>query len=41
VILVHEGRVVFSGTREAFSAGASLDDRFYALTAQTSRQEVA
>ena len=41
VILVHEGRVVFSGTREAFAAGVSLDDRFYALTAKASRQEVA
>ncbi|RMG98695.1 MAG: ATP-binding cassette domain-containing protein [Deltaproteobacteria bacterium] len=41
VIVVHEGRVVFSGTRDAFARDGDLDRRFYELTAAQGAKEVA
>ncbi len=41
VVMVHEGRIVFSGTRADLEAGGTLEERFYELTGHAPAKEVA
>lgn len=41
VVMIHEGRIVFTGSKDELKSSGSLEERFYDLTGTARKEEVA